>query len=211
MAAKKQKYYVVWEGEQPGIYTDWNTCKKQVEHFLGAKYKSFETKEEAENAFAQQWSDFIHPSKQTIKRETELKQAGNYETNAIAVDAACSGNPGKMEYQGVDLSHGGRQIFHWEYPKGTNNIGEFLAIVHGLSMLKQTNCPFILYSDSQIAISWVKQKQCKTKLARTPETEKLLDIVARAEAWLQNNTYTTEIRKWHTQLWGEIPADFGRK
>ena len=164
--AKKQKFYVVWEGLRPGIYTNWEDCKAMVEGVIGSRYKSYSTLAEAQQAYADGWEKHVHPSSRTIKQEADLKQAqtAGYETLAIAVDAACSGNPGKMEYRGVDIAHN-HEIFHvGPFPEGTNNIGEFLAIVHGLSLLKQRNCPYILYSDSVNAISWVRQKKCKTKL-----------------------------------------------
>ena len=86
-----------------------------------------------------------------------------------------------------------------------------LAIVHGLALLKNKGFDMPIYSDSANAISWVRQKKCKTKLPRTPETEELFLLIERAEKWLQGNTYTTRILKWETKEWGEIPADFGRK
>ena len=95
--------------------------------------------------------------------------------------------------------------------KGTNNIGEFLAIVHGLALLKKKGFDMPIYSDSANAISWVRQKKCKTKLPRNEETEELFTVIERAEKWLRENTYTTRILKWETKVWGEIPADFGRK
>lgn len=211
--AKAPKFYVVWVGLKPGIYTNWPECKAQVEGQIGARYKSYPTLDEARQAFADGWERHVHPSTRTQKQEQNQieAKANGFETLAIAVDAACSGNPGKMEYRGVDLTHN-REIFHaGPFPQGTNNIGEFLAIVHGLSLLKQRNCPYILYSDSVNAISWVKQKKCKTKLQPNEKNAELLAIVARAEKWLENNTYTTEIRKWETKVWGEILADFGRK
>lgn len=130
--------------------------------------------------------------------------------DAWAVDAACSGNPGPMEYQAIDLQTG-VQVFHFGPMKGTNNIGEFLAIVHGLSYLKKHHLNQIIYSDSVNAMSWVRQKVCKSKLVEDATTAELWDYVHRAEQWLRTNTYTTEIRKWDTDRWGEIPADFGRK
>ena len=129
----------------------------------------------------------------------------------LCVDAACSGNPGNMEYRGVYLPTG-QEIFRiGPYRKGTNNIGEFLALVHGLALLQQKGSPIPIYSDSRNAIGWVKQKQCKTKLERLPENEPIFDLIERAERWLQTHTYTTPILKWDTSAWGEIPADFGRK
>lgn len=203
----KQKYYVVWEGVTPGVYTSWNECQLQIKGFEGAKYKSFESKEEAERAYAS--SPYAYIGKQAKSSKPKALPA-DIIRQSLAVDAACSGNPGAMEYRGVYIETG-EEIFHFGPMKGTNNIGEFLAIVHGLAMLKQKNLPMPIYSDSANAISWVKQKKCKTKLPRTAETEELFQIIERAENWLSNNKYSTRIMKWETKEWGEIPADFGRK
>ncbi len=132
------------------------------------------------------------------------------ENEAIAVDAACSGNPGPMEYRGVHLPTG-KEIFHFGPVQGTNNIGEFLAIVHALALLKQKNLTLPIYSDSRTAQIWVKKRKCKTTLERTPRTEALYQLIARAERWLQTNDYANKIIKWDTANWGEVPADFGRK
>ena len=221
--SKKQKYYVVWQGNAPGVYESWAECEKQIKGVAGAKYKSYESRTLAEQAFR------IGPdlAASVIEKQTKgdsiigVDDEGmtvvrtDYEgekplLDAIAVDAACSGNPGVMEYQGVYVASR-TQLFHFKAPVGTNNIGEFLAIVHGLAYLKKNNMNQVLYSDSVNAINWVRTKQCRTKLALTPETQKLYEIIRRAEAWLHNNTYSTEIRKWDTDHWGEIPADFGRK
>lgn len=130
---------------------------------------------------------------------------------AWAVDAACSGNPGPMEYQCIDLQTGA-QIFHFGPVQGTNNIGEFLAIVHALALMeKQGIKDKVIYSDSYNAILWVKKKKCKTTLTRNSATEQLYQIIARAEQWLMTHNVTTPIIKWETKQWGEIPADFGRK
>lgn len=130
---------------------------------------------------------------------------------ALAVDAACSGNPGVMEFRGVIVDTG-TEVFHrGQFPQGTNNIGEFLALVLGLAYLKQNNLPWNIYTDSVTALAWLRQRKCKTKLPRTPQNEPLFQMIAKAEAWLRANTYTTRIYKWDTEKWGEIPADFGRK
>ena len=127
------------------------------------------------------------------------------------MDAACSGNPGPMEYRCVDLATGA-EVFHFGPVHGTNNIGEFLAIVHALALMERDGIKGkIIYSDSRNAMLWVKKKQCKTKLARTPRTEQLYQIIARAENWLRTHQINTPILKWETQKWGEVPADFGRK
>lgn len=227
--AKKQKYYVVWQGKKPGIYTDWDECKEQVVGVQGAQYKGFDSMAEAEAAIKLPYSSVVqqvghqrtqagetlaHPGVLVID-ENGMTAVKPGTTNppvldALAVDAACSGNPGVMEYQGIYIPTRTR-VFHYRAEKGTNNIGEFLAIVHGLSYLKKHRLNQIIYSDSVNAISWVRQKQCKSKLPEDASTAELWDYIHRAENWLRTNSYTTEIRKWDTDHWGEIPADFGRK
>jgi len=207
---KKEKFYVVWAGVNPGIYTNWTECQLQIKGFEGAKYKSFESKEEAERALQASPSDYIGKNIQKAIPKFSENIPSDIIENSLAVDAACSGNPGAMEYQGVHVASR-QQIFHFGPMYGTNNIGEFLAIVHGLALMKQKGLNLPLYSDSVNAINWVKQKKCKTKLPREPKTEALYQLIERAERWLRENTYSTPILKWETQLWGEIPADFGRK
>lgn len=209
---KKPKYYVVWQGVEPGIYETWEECLLQTKGFAGAKYKSFESMQEAEEAFASSPYDYVKPKaeKTTPARRKDAPLSPEVLENSLAVDAACSGNPGQMEYRGVHVASR-QQIFHFGPLYGTNNIGEFLAIVHGLALLKQKNIQMPIYSDSVNAIGWVKKKQCKTKLERNEKTEELFKLIERAEKWLAQNTYTTQILKWDTKKWGEIPADFGRK
>ncbi len=223
--AKKQKYYVVWQGKKPGIYNDWDACKEQVVGVQGAQYKGFDSMAEAEAAIRLPYSSVVS-SNTSKSSSTSLTSVLVIDENgmtavkpgtdnppvldALAVDAACSGNPGVMEYQGIYIPTRTR-VFHYRAEKGTNNIGEFLAIVHGLSYLKKHRLNQIIYSDSVNAISWVRQKQCKSKLPEDASTAELWDYIHRAENWLRTNSYTTEIRKWDTDHWGEIPADFGRK
>jgi ribonuclease HI len=139
------------------------------------------------------------------------KQNSSIVRPSISVDAACSGNPGVMEYRGVDTATG-KELFHiGPFQQGTNNIGEFLALVHGLALLKQQNSSLPVYSDSVSAMAWVRNKKCKTTLAACEANKPLFNLIERAEKWLKNNTYTNPVMKWETQQWGEIPADFGRK
>ena len=147
----------------------------------------------------------------SYRNDTVLPLPMEVRASSWAVDAACSGNPGPMEYQGIDLQTGA-QIFHFGPVHGTNNIGEFLAIVHALALMeKQGFTDKAIYSDSYNAILWVNKKQCKTKLARNPQTEGLFQLISRAESWLKTHTVRTPIVKWETKKWGEVPADFGRK
>lgn len=212
MPKKKPKYYVVWSGKQPGIYASWDDASKQVSGVKGARYKGYDSLPLAEEALRvgpDMAQSLVH--EMTVEQRLRNKNVEPPVENAIAVDAACSGNPGVMEYQGVYVATR-TQLFHFKAPVGTNNIGEFLAIVHGLAYMKQNNLEdLVLYSDSVNALNWIRAKQCRTKLPITANTAPLYDVIRRAEAWLHNNTYSTQIRKWDTENWGEIPADFGRK
>lgn len=208
----KSKFFVVWEGKEPGIYRSWEECKRQIHGYGGAIYKGFATEAEARQAMTSPCWDYIGKNaKAKLPTAEEIKKYGTPNFDSISVDAACSGNPGLMEYRGV-YTKTGEEIFHQgPFKDGTNNVGEFLALVHGLAFLKQKNSPLPLYTDSKTALAWVKKKKAKTLLEKNPNNAILFELVERAENWLQNNEFNTEIIKWETAVWGEIPADFGRK
>ncbi|MFP4469329.1 MAG: viroplasmin family protein [Bacteroidales bacterium] len=210
MAKKGQKYYVVWKGVEPGVYSNWADCQQQIKGFDGARYMAFPNEEQALQAYHGNMWDYLG-KKQGQKKRPEVLRSGGPVWESLSVDAACSGNPGVMEYQCVNTKTGQR-IFHGgPYPDATNNVGEFLAIVHCLALLKQKGKTIPVYTDSKTAMSWVKNKHAKTKLEPTPRNQKVFELIARAEKWLKTNTWDIPILKWDTENWGEIPADFGRK
>ena len=213
MSKKKKKYYAVWKGHNTGVFESWEDCKAQIKDFKGAQYKSFTTFEAAKKALKNNYKDYIGKSKNFVSELSveQLKKIGEPNLNSICVDAAVSGNPGKMEYRGVDTKTKKQLFFQGPFEQGTNNIGEFLAIVHGLAFLKKNKSNLIIYTDSKTAISWVKKKTCNTKLVRTKKNKSLFEIIDRAINWLNTHSYSTIIVKWETKAWGEIPADFGRK
>ena len=211
--SKKKKFYVVWNGRKTGVFTSWKVCKAQIDGFDGAQYKSFADLDAAEKASEGKYDDYKGKNtKKPTLSSSEKAKYGSPILESISVDAACAGNPGKMEYRGV-LTHNKQQIFiKGPFKRGTNNIGEFLALVHGIALLKsknQHNLP--IYSDSKIAMSWIRQKKCKTNLHFDASNNDLLELIKRAENWLKENTFKNPILKWETKAWGEIPADFGRK
>ena len=218
MAKKKLHYYVVWKGKTPGIYSRWDECERQVKGVEQAQFKGFETREQAEKAFAEGADAYISYHKPAATDKATQPGNRNIETArvkpiypALAVDAACSGNPGVLEFRGV-IADTGTEVFHrGPYKGGTNNIGEFLAIVLGLAYLKQNHLPWVLYSDSRTALAWLRKKQAGTKLQPTANNAELFDMLTKAEHWLALNPYSTQVYKWDTDQWGEIPADFGRK
>ncbi|MBQ5378621.1 MAG: ribonuclease H family protein [Paludibacteraceae bacterium] len=216
MSKKKAAYYVVWVGKTPGIYDNWEDCEAQVKGTAGAKYKGFASREAAEQALADGADK--HIIRKPKAESGDQSPISNLQSPiphpilpALAVDAACSGNPGVMEFRGV-IADTGTEVFHrGPFQAGTNNIGEFLAIVLGLAYLKQNHLPWALYSDSRTALAWLKKKHADTKIEWNASNQDLFYMIRKAEMWLHDNTWTTPVYKWDTKKWGEIPADFGRK
>src|ERR1051325_45493 len=152
------KYYVVWKGRKPGIFTTWPEAEKQVKGFAGAQYKSFGSLREARTAYQSVYESFKgKPASMGKWREASIQPI----LPSICVDAACNGSPRKLEYLGV-FTESGDEIFRFgPFPDGTNNVGEFLAIVHALTWMSKHKSPLPLYSDSENGISWVYQGKCK--------------------------------------------------
>ena len=206
----KKKYYVVWKGYSTGVFDTWEECKKQVEGFPSPEYKAFSNLAMAQAAFKQESNQFLEKKTHPI----HIIMDGLYGKPiipSICVDGACSGATRVAEYQGVDTESGMTLFKVGPFMDGTNNVMEFLALVHALALCKQKGIDAPIYSDSVNAMKWVKIKKARTNLAKTAHNDKLFDMISRAEKWLETNTYSNKILKWETQAWGEIPADFGRK
>jgi ribonuclease HI len=205
----KHKYYVVWKGRKKGIFTSWEEAEKQVKGFLGAEYKAFGTEKEAEAAYQSNYEAYKgKPSSQGKWKEASVKPI----LPSLCVDAACNGSPGKLEYRGV-FTESAEEFFRvGPFPDGTNNVGEFLAIVHALTWMAKNESQLPVYSDSENAISWVYTGKCKTQLKHTSRNAPLFVMIRSAENWLAENELLDDaVLKWDTELWGENPADFGRK
>ncbi len=205
----KQKYYVVWRGIRPGIYNSWDECKQQVMGFEGAQYKSFTDIEEAKRALSKSYWEITQLKGKKNLRELTTKEKPIL--NSISVDAACAGNPGTLEFRGVFTDTATELFRRGPYNMGTVNIGEFLAIVLALAWLKKHKLQYPIYSDSKTAIAWVRNKRVNTKLTRMASNAELFKALDNGVAWLKANSVNVKILKWPTKLWGEIPADYGRK
>lgn len=214
--AANRKFYVVWDGLAPGIYDSWEECQQQVIGVKGARFKAFNTIEQATEAFRGSYEDqasiLLEIARHQSRPPHPTAIPDSIPAGAIAVDGACSGVPGPIEYRGVDI-HSGREIFHvGPYAGGTNNIAEYLALIHALALLdKRGDYSTPIYSDSRTAQSWVRNRRSKTTVAPTAENAPLMQILARADAWIATHSPRNPIIKWDTENWGEIPADFGRK
>lgn len=221
-----KKFYVVWVGRHPGVYSDWEDALLQIENFPGAKYKGYNSQIEAVEAFRK----YADPAEvllgDLLTRASERREAAaqgerlqqpayfsypEVDLDGWAVDASCMGNPGVMEYRGVELKSG-RELFRvGPFQDATNNIGEFLAIVHALALMYKNNDWHTVYSDSVSGMAWVRRRQVKTTLKPTENNRRVFELIARGLTWLNTHSYEAKVLKWQTELWGEIPADFGRK
>ena len=200
----------MWEGHEMGVFDTWKACERAIKAYPSAKYKSFENAEQALKASREPF--YLHIGKNAKPQKSKNPMAGGGPVwESISVDAAYSGASKDMEYQGVHTRDKTVLFKIGPMPKGTNNVGEFLALVHALAYCKQRNVPLPIYTDSMTALAWIRNKKAKTTLREEPDNEKLFDYIERAENWLKNNTWTNKILKWDTENWGEIPADFGRK
>jgi ribonuclease HI len=208
----KKKYYVVWVGRQTGIFETWEDCNEQIFGYPKAVYKSFKTKELAEEALNSSSKEFIGKDIfETELTEDQLKKIGDPIKDSISVDGAWNTTTGIVEYQGVHTETGKVLFKAGPFEDGTNNIVEFLAIVHALAYCKEKEIKLPIYSDSRNAIGWVRDKEARTNHVKSDKNIKLFELIDRAIKWLNENTYENEILKWETKAWGENPADFGRK
>ena len=214
--APRKKFYVVWNGFATGVFDSWEECQLQVKGYPDARFKSFDSQEAAVAAYrgdpAEQLELLSAIAKGPSHEHVNYEAFPEIRLDALAVDAACSRNPGPVEYQGVWVRTGER-IFHaGPFEGGTNNIGEYLALVHALALLfKQNDSATPIYTDSVTAVAWVRNRGCRTQLTPTERNKKIFEMLARANLWLRSHSPRNPILRWNTPMWGEIPADFGRK
>ncbi|GAB3221975.1 ribonuclease H family protein [Spirosoma arcticum] len=212
MAQKKPKFYVVWQGRKPGVYDNWDDAKAQTDGFAKPLFKSFDSKPAALKAFQDKPHAHVGQGTKPVAKQGKLAGlVGNPIQDSLVVDAAWNTATGDMEYQGIYLATKQKLFLKGPYADGTNNIGEFLAIIHALALLHQKGSTIPVYSDSRTAISWVKKKHANTKLEETARNAELFELIDRAETWLKTHTFANPVLKWETTVWGENPADFGRK
>lgn len=209
---KKNRFYVVWKGRKTGVFDSWELCKAQIDKFPGALHKSFSTQALAEAAFRKNDLTYQVTTKPHAISLIEKKSINQQPiAMSIAVDGAWNVETGIAEYQGVE-THSKKCLFRMgPFEDGTNNIVEFLAIVHALAYTKKHSLFLPIYSDSRTAIKWVKDKKANTKHTPSDRNKPLFELIEKAITWLNTHHYTNPILKWETQLWGENPADFGRK
>lgn len=177
-----KKYYVVWQGRVPGIYSDWNSCKNQVDKFAGARYKSFPTLTEAEQAF-KGVSNATGASSNASKSaglNTTKKPASGATPNGVIktytaaeisklpmevkifTDGGCEPNPGQAGsgmavYRNEQIT----ELYYGLYtPMGTNNTAELNGLHQALLMAKAESDlgkSVAVFCDSKYSIQCVTQ------------------------------------------------------
>lgn len=217
------KYYVVFRGHNPGVYDNWDEVKEQTQGFPGAVFKGYGTSEEATEAYrnfsgTEDRAELFRLISGTASRSgssspslTSLSDNPEIDSDAWAVDASCLGNPGKMEYRCVDLKTGKVVFQMGPFDDATNNIGEYLALVHAMALMAKKGEWHNIYSDSKTAMSWWRNRRIKTRLQQTERNSKIFELLARASVWVNTHHFPGRVMKWQTERWGEIPADYGRK
>jgi ribonuclease HI len=165
-----KKYYVVWNGRKTGVFNDWASCKKQVDQFSDAKFKSFSSKELAIAAFDDNLS--VKNTKVTKAKKNNAQRKPLTSSTIFKMpfdvkifsDGASEPNPGEAGsgvavYENntvVQLWYGGYEAF------GTNNLAELKALYysfHVAEMELKKGKSVAIYSDSTYSI------QCITKWA----------------------------------------------
>ncbi|MFC3149787.1 viroplasmin family protein [Litoribrevibacter euphylliae] len=166
------KFYVVWKGRKPGIYTDWNSCKAQVDQFPGARYKSFKTKGEAEAAY--KGGSSVSSSSSSAKKpagnshKSSVKTYSAQEVEAVAAhtkiftDGGCEPNPGEAG-SGIAVYRANQiaELWYGLYnPMGTNNTAELNALHQALIMAEQEVAQehsVAIFCDSKYSIQCITQ------------------------------------------------------
>ena len=136
-----KKFYVVWSGRETGVFTDWLSTQRAVDKYAGARFKSFPTRAEAEQAFARGGYNLppIRPGRQnagTPDGERRTTHTAHQLDVSIYCDGACEPNPGHAG-SGIVVYRSGvlAQLWFGLYnPTGTNNTAELNAIYHALRM-----------------------------------------------------------------------------
>ena len=212
---KERKFYVVWEGHAPGIYDSWEECEQQVKGYPGAKFCSYTSQDAATEAFRgdpREQMAFVRSLRQQMRAAVDVTSIPEIRLDAVAVDGACAGNPGRMEYRCVRVIDNVEIFKMGPFEGGTNNIAEYLAIIHAASLLAKRGLTSVpIYSDSRTALAWVRRGHSNTKVETDHANAKVMELLARADAWIASHTIPNPLLKWNTEEWGEIPADFGRK
>ena len=186
--------YAVWQGRRTGIFTKWEEARAQIDGYPSPGFAAFLSRAEAE--------------RELEERRRLLAPAGPPPEAGIAVDAACAGAVGPLEYRGIDLRTGETVFAEGPVDAGTNNLGEFLAIVRALEMLDRQEVSGPIWSESDVAIAWVGEGRHRSSVKPTDRNRELRRRLCRAELFLVDAPAPADVRRWRSDAWGAIPVEF---
>jgi ribonuclease HI len=146
------KYYVVWKGREPGVYDNWEACKRQVEGFKSPLYKAFVSLPAAEEAFRKGSQDYLKSKDHPMQMIFDALY-GSPIIPSIAVDGACSGKTKQAEYQEW-IPKPNNVYFIGSFSEGTNNLMEFLAWYMLWRIANVIIWMCLFYTDSATAMKW---------------------------------------------------------
>lgn len=211
----KNKFYVVWKGRETGVFTDWTEVSKLIKGFRNAEYKGFANKESAELEF--QLGSPSGRSKINEVKVSEKPEGASSKTKApdyecLTVDGSYLGSKNMMQYRCV-WNASGEEVFGTKPILGGNqNIAEFLALVGAMKYRVVTKqYDLHIYSDSKTALSWVRNKKIKSTYDLGQLDEIVQNRIYGALEFISKSGVAKNLFKWESALWGEIPADYGRK
>ena len=163
----KKKFYAVRKGYKTGVFLTGTECSKQISGFKGAEFKSFPTKEEAE--------DFVLGIKKEIKIDENTIEAyvdGSYEHSIKRYGS------GAVILKNKEVIHtesfGGDDE---EYVSMRNVAGEIKASEYAMNYCLENNImKLVLYYDYQGIEKWCTG-EWKTNKAGTIEYKKFYDSI----------------------------------
>jgi ribonuclease HI len=215
-----KKHYVVWVGNNTGVFDNWAETQKATSGAKGAKFKSFPNITEANKAFTESYE--LHYGNSDGEKSTsgkiKVKITKKLDLKAyLTVDAAYNGK--ESEWRGVmcgtDFPHEPEIFRSPVHSGGSNNIGEFLALIEGICYLLKSNQLHIpIYSDSKTALAWHRNKEHKSTVIDNKINDPvMMNKFFKSFDFLNGKAKELNyiLEKWHTKEWGEIAADFGRK
>ena len=183
----KKKYYAVKAGHKPGIYETWDECKKNVDGYPGAQYKSFKTLKEAEDFLV---TGYVYKERDTRTleevleaRAQEEKEDGSASEAVAYVDGSFNSETEEYSY-GMVIYHGGNvfedsMCFNNPDMVSLRNIaGEIEGSMHAISYCLEHGIKSVdIYYDYIGIEKWAKG-EWKTNTKGTTDYKKYIDSVS---------------------------------
>jgi len=199
-----QSYYVVWQGHAPGIYQKWPDCRKQIENYPEPRYKKFESLDEANHAYRK---GIEHYRKRKSGPQKMSRRAPKFRRDSLLVHTKVQGE--SMQINATYLKNN-QKIFFVDFQRGNPEIGQFLATVKALKLLRKRSPTMPVYVPSLKVLNAINHKflydpYLGQRHIHDPWHEKLRECMFAAINWLKRNDYQNPVLHWNSTYWGEPP------